>query len=432
MRTVHPFQLAAVALPLLLLIPAFSGCGSRSTGIHFGSGSSRSVMRSGSGDDQRIEIKVVEDGIRTEFDSKGSVTFAPDDQSVAALSPGGHLRIQEQSASLAREVLISGDQSRSQINTIYRLNGNVTALDAEGKQWLSRMFDRVITETPIGATPRAERILADSGADGLLTEIERLKGGQGQQDYLQVLLAHDSLQPGSLVRAVQVVAAHIGSASTLSRMLAQIAERETRDEPLSLAIVEATHAISSSSDHSECLRNLVKHRSMTPAVSIAAIRAAARISSSSAMTDALRAIVRAGPGEPEVQLAYVEATASISSNSDRGEALQTLLDQEITTPAVFVAVAEAARRISSSSTQQGVLEKLIAQAPNDGQVWTACLDAIADVSSASSQEQIMVALLRRPNLDRETLGRAGEAIKKIVSSSARERLQQTLIERLAQ
>src|SRR5262245_8730866 len=61
------------------------------------------------------------------------------------------------------------------LSVSYFVNGQSRPYDADAKAWFARVLDEAVTESGLNAGPRAQKILKERGADGLLDEISRLK-----------------------------------------------------------------------------------------------------------------------------------------------------------------------------------------------------------------------------------------------------------------
>ena len=422
-------RLAACCLCFSLL--SVIGCNVHSGSFSFGGSNGRTTMIRGSGESREVTVRINDGQSKTEFHSRGIVEFSSDDGGVEKVSANGRFRVKQETDSGMREIEAVPDET-GDVVLHYRVDGTSAELDRQGQAWFASMVALALQETPIGAEPRARRILEERGADGLLEEIQHLKNNGTFEAYFEVLLADDDLSPESLARAADVAGRAVSSSSGLSKILSNIAARQPGNEQVLTSVIKASGAISSSSARQECLSSIVQGGALPPAAAIAAIKSAAEISSNSSKSKALQAILDAAPADPNVFTAYAKAVESIASSSTQGEAIEALIERDGVDATSLRRAVEAICEISSSSTKAESLVKLIRFAPNDPDLFRECLDAVETISSSSDQEDVMEAMLRRTDLDRATLGHAASVIKHISSSSTREKLQQRLIERLAE
>ncbi len=392
-----------VALGALALVLALAACEGLS-GTHWviqGDGIVTRIQSSGSTRHTTIEVR--EDGDRTELETSGAIAFTDDDAAVASLSPDGYLRIRSDARGRDRTIdvtpAIAGEPGAAVL--VYRVEGSEQPLDAEGRALLARVVEMLVTRTSIGAKARAERIAAESGADGLLAEIERLHSSDAQRIYFGEALRAGELDADQLVRAAKAVS-HVTSSSTRGDLLTELAQHRPADTQLSLAILDTADGIPSTSARGNVIEAVARYRRVDAPVAHALIRSARSIPSSSTSSASLVTVLGAAPRVPDeggrelldpgVIEVWIEAVSSIPSTSAQGRAFRALLAQSLR-PTQHAQLVRAFASIPSTSTRTELLCELLRVAPADPGVLAASLDTIWSIPSSSSQERALGAVV---------------------------------------
>jgi hypothetical protein len=372
----------------------------------------------------RITIQINENGQSVEFICDGQVEFSDDDRGINALTK--RLRIREKTDGTMRTAEFTAGESG--IDVAYSINGRPADFDTEAEAWLAQVIGRAVRETRLGAKPRARRILAAEGAEGVMAEISVMQYSEPKAEYLKVVLANLDAVPDDTIANLLVMSENALSDSQTAKLLSAVMDRAPKDEALTLAILDSAAGIESNSRLSQMLRRVASHRKLTSVTATAAIRAAGEISSSLNCARALIAIIDAVPADADVQELYLDRVNEISSSTYQMKTINVLIEQSVADTGVWQQIARSIDEIPSTSCQTHSLVSFVEYAPNNVRVWESFLNTVNEVSSSSAQGKALGKLLGREGLDRAVLDHAERVIDNMHSSSEQEKLERALEE----
>src|SRR5262245_26779748 len=137
-----------------------------------------------------------ENGDSLEMSVRGEVEFNDDYTEVKRITDGGSLEIREARGGVRRRLEIEagpgGGLRRSDFS-----KGQRRAYDADAKAWFARVLDEAVTESGLNSGPRAQKILMERGAGGVLDDIFRFKSDHVKHLYFQELFKSGRLDAGA-------------------------------------------------------------------------------------------------------------------------------------------------------------------------------------------------------------------------------------------
>ena len=363
-------------------------------------------------------------GGRLEVWSSGDLDFATDDASVARITPGGFLRIEERQGLRTRRVMVEARPAGALVVT-HTVNGRDQSDDEENREELARLFRLVVRRTAVGAERRVGRLLARSGVTGVLDELDYLVGSSANTRYLTELLRQGNLGAAGLVLVADQARRRISSSDTRARFLIEAKPYylpASADQATALdAYFAAIASLSSSTSHARVLLSLLDERPDHPTLS-RVLSSARSISSGGTKSRVLvSAVAYYGP-DADVRRTFFEAADSLSSSSDQARVLMALLDGSDLDLASTVSLLQSAEGISSSDSRGRVLAAAARGFRNEPAPRDAFLNATASMSSSDTQARVLVHLLSTAVLDDAAVVEVLRAATGISSSSGQGRV----------
>ncbi|WP_417460291.1 M56 family metallopeptidase [Kordiimonas sp.] len=168
-------------------------------------GDSRSVSIS-SRDDGHMTGNMVwtENGhtIKAEWD--GNFELTADERYVAEVDDGGELELETKGKGPRRRVRFESEDGK--IETTYWVDGDKTALDTEGQEWVAETLLTLIRETGLNAPQRVKRILKADGVKGVIKEIDELESDYVTRIYATHLMHEAKLSDKEQLKLVERLA----------------------------------------------------------------------------------------------------------------------------------------------------------------------------------------------------------------------------------
>ena len=320
-------------------------------------------------------------GRNIEMDMSGDVEFTDDDTSVAHLSPGAFLRVEERTGWSSRRIEFRAVTS-GEPEIRYRVNGAERPLDDAGRAWISNLLPRIIREHGVNADERARRILTRGGPAALLEEVDRISSDHARSRYLMAAFDSGKLDADALRQAAPRVR-RISSDDEKANLLIEVAPLYLRQQ-LHGPLFDALDTISSDHDKARTIRAILSSPSLDASAVTDLIRLAKRIASDSERAGVLTSVL-AERTMTAAEMDEVCGTASgMSSDHDKANVL--IAASSRLTPACFAA----ARTISSDHEKRRVLERVLAS----GVTRETAHAAIATASSISSDHEKVELLIR--------------------------------------
>lgn len=343
-----------------------------------------------------------EDGDSLEMTVRGEVEFNDDYTEVKRISDGGSLEIKETRGGVRRRLDIEAAPGGG-LNVSYFLNGQNRPYDADAKAWFARVLDKAVTESGLNAGPRAQKILKERGAGGLLDEISRLKSDHVKHLYFQELFKGGSLDSRSSTRAIGIAARQMSSDHYKAQVLAGLQEQVMRDEATRAAFLEAAGTIRS--DHYRAMTLLagLKSDKLSKESLLLALKGVVGISSDHYKAQVLLKVAESDFDDNAIRSAFVEAAATIGSDHYRAQALSAVLKRGDISKEALRSVLKAASGISSDHYKAQVLLDVAGGSLNDDAARSAFVETAATIGSDHYRAQALSALLGKGDNSKEAL-----------------------------
>ena len=368
--------------------------------------------------DRLSEFHFRTDGLGGRFEvwRAGEVTFTADDTAVAAITPGGFLRVDERRAFRTRRVFVEPGPT-GVLTVSHTVNGRDQPDDARSREELADLFLRVIRSTAVGADQRVRRILARAGVDGVLDELDYVEGSTASSRYLTALLRLGSLDVPELIRVADQARWRISSSGTRASFLVAATPYFLSQDAAQDAYFSAASSLASSSNHQRVLSNVLE-RSPDRRTIVRLLRSARSISSSGNKSRVLVTAASRYENDDDLREAFFAAVDSMASSDNQTRVLLALLDRGPLDRVSAVSLLQSTTRISSSSSKAQVLSAVAADYSNDPDLREAYFAAVDSITSSDNRARALVALLDQGELDQASMVSLLRSAESISSSSA--------------
>jgi|GEM_PF-1105711 hypothetical protein len=129
----------------------------------------------------------------------GKVRLSDDEQSIAEISPGGHLKFRENDTMMRVESDLQG-----RISYTLKSGNEDLPLNDSGRRFIARQIRKMIGLGFFGQE-RADRIYRQGGVTALLSELSQIKMEGARDPYLNLLFKSDSLTPSQRIQLLRTI-----------------------------------------------------------------------------------------------------------------------------------------------------------------------------------------------------------------------------------
>jgi hypothetical protein len=343
-----------------------------------------------------------ENGNSLELTVRGDVEFNDDYTEVKRIAGGGSLEIRETRGGVRRKLEIEPGQG-GELIVSYSVDGRNRPYDAEAKSWFAKVLDEAVTESGLNAGPRAQKILKERGAGGLLDELSRFRSDHVKQLYIKELFKSGSLDARGAVRLSGIVAREMSSDHYKAQVLEGIPEQLLHEETVRTAFLEASGTIRSDHYRAQTISAVLKSGKLSKESLLLALKGVGGINSDHYKTQVLLKVAESNLDESALRSAYVEAAATIGSDHYRAQALLAVLKRGDISQEALQTVMRSAGGISSDHYKSQVLLGVPDSSLNNDAARSAYVEAAATIGSDHYRAQALSGLMSKGNHSKEAL-----------------------------
>ena len=151
-----------------------------------------------------------ENGRGLEVRIRGKAEFNDEYSDLKSLSPDGSVRVRDSRGTQVRRLEIEPDNNGN-LKRTYWVNDKVQEFDASARQWMMAMMLDLVRQGGYDAERRVARLMAQGGANAVLSEIALINGSYGKSQYFKHLLRQQTLDSATVQRVVQQIAREVTS-----------------------------------------------------------------------------------------------------------------------------------------------------------------------------------------------------------------------------
>lgn len=315
---------------------------------------------------------------------RGDITFSPDEQSVATMSPNGFLSIDEAKGWSHRRLEIRpGPSGAPEVK--YFLDGREKQFDGVGQAWAASTYLFLLRETGIDAEARVGRILARHGAVGVLEETDLIHSDHVKQIYLTQLMDQAELTPNELERVADSARKISSDNDKAEFLLAHQREFTTAD--LRTSYFRAVNSISSDNDRRRVLTGMLETDGQSPETARLVGLSAKGMSSDNDKAEVLLSIPNTAG---DTHCALLKAARTIQSDNDKARVLResSYIDSAQCRDAYFAVV----NLIQSDNDRSNVLQNLLGQPTHELETYRQIANSARTMNSDNDKANVLVLL----------------------------------------
>lgn len=318
---------------------------------------------------------------------QGKARFSENEGEV--LDVEGPLLFRERSRNSERSLSVSRNEDGS-LKQEYRVNGDVQALDAAGRDWVARMV-RMAIDATMSPQERARRVLERQGVEGLLAYGAKAQGDYQRRQRIEALVAvlPEVQRPADWVSRLLALSAQIEGDFEQRHALAHLAQQLPLAEADWEALLQQSLRIGGAFERAELLGALAARLPATPAVMQAWQVAVQGIGSDFERRRALETQLRSSSTPALWVPVLLAAAEGMDSDFEQRQILASL--SEVAEPSQWQAIAAASGRISGDFERRQALEALLRRGPSDAATLGTVLDAAAQMSGGHERVQVLLA-----------------------------------------
>lgn len=160
---------------------------------------------------------------RVDVRARGRVTFASDLSGLGSVAPGGRLEIQVRKASRSVR-FVAWRAAEGRVEREWHVDGGLRPPARGARRWLGEFLVELDRHTAFAAEARLPALLAEGGAEAVLREAARGRGGHAGGLYLRRLVESTRLSDEQVGRALGI-ADRLGTVdAVMSELLAAVRE----------------------------------------------------------------------------------------------------------------------------------------------------------------------------------------------------------------
>lgn len=294
---------------------------------------------------------------------RGKIEITDNDKDIRSISNDGYLQITKTVFGSKRSITIES-LGGGNIRKEY-LEGR-TKMDWEpnGKNWLGEILPEIVRSTTLGAEGRVNRIFAQGGTAGVLSELSKLSGDYTRAHYAGLLLEKD-FPPAEMPNVISRISDIIHSDYYLASVYQNNIKKMLGSPDAADAFYRGTQKINSDYYRAVVLKEALKKFPASPTQVKAILHSASTINSDYYLSVVLTSLLEENDVKEESLNELIIVSKKIPSDYYRTQVLKKALDKQ--------------------GISQTALKNIV--------------DALADVSSDYYKTSVFNAMSDQPNMD---------------------------------
>jgi len=334
-----------------------------------------------------------DDSVRLEVTIRGKVEFADDYTDIKSISDdNGRIRIIDERGGESRkfEAVVAPDG----LKRSYWVNGESRPFDNEARVWLAKILNDTVRQGGYDARPRVQRILRESGPNGVLQEISQLKGDYVKRIYFDELIKNGNLSDEMVRQVLRQAAGEIKSDYEKAQLLIKISENYLHNDSQRAVYLEGVNTIHSDYEKGRTLSALIKRGELSKGNLTFLLRSAASISSDYERAQLLIKVAEGFALDDSARAAYMDAVATINSDYEKGRVISAFLKKADNHKESLMFALKSASTISSDYEKAQLLIKVAAASSGDETVRAALIDSAKTIKSEYERGRVLNAVFK--------------------------------------
>ena len=376
--------------------------------------SSMSFSGSGHGDDGDGNSYVVWSGpdCSVTIHVYGEVEFNEAETDVASLGRSGRFVVTHSAGNRDRRYEVR--RTNGELERRYFLDDRPAEMDAEAERWRGIIVLEYIRRSGHDAENRARRILAKSGVEGVLNEIEQIESDWGATKYFLALLASGRMDDASTAQVLTAAGQSLESDHYLAQVLGAVSGSALNGTQTRAAYLQASDGIESDHYLSQTITRVLSAGSLDPAATRTLLERAGRMESDHYLAQLLTSLRSTGTVRGELLADYLAAAKRIESDHYKVQVLGNLVPELAGRPELLASALDAAQSIDSDHYLGEYLKQILMARALEGPSIEPFFSAAKTIESDHYLSAVLVAALGRSS-DTAVVTRTLEAAPSIES-----------------
>jgi hypothetical protein len=341
-------------------------------------------------------------GQKVEIRYTGEVEFSDDDADVKRMSPGGSIRISDNTWLGGAAAEFRAD-SQGNITRRYWVGSSEKPYEPEGRAWVAKMLPRFIRQSGMGAPARVARILKAKGPEGVLAEIALIEGSWAKRIYFSEIIKTGSLQPAMVVRVLEQAGREMDSDFELASLLISGADTLLVNDATRQAYFNAARTIGSDFEMRRVYSSALKKGPVSPSLLGSLLDASQGIESDFEAASLLVQVAKQQPLDNQTRRPFFAALATIGSDFEKRRVLSALAEQPDLTEETVVAMLESGSTVDSDFEAASFLVQVAQARPVEGTLRAPFFRAVDSIGSAFERGRVLRAVLKRSDASEATI-----------------------------
>ena len=258
MKTISITKKSTLAIALMLFIFTSNFVVSQ-TNITTTKGNSFTINSNSSKNGVRTyHVKNGQKDFRIEYE--GDITLSSDDRDITGISRGGFIEIKKSSFGTRRRILIHNETGT--LVKKYFVGWSEKSFNPEGKKWLADILPEILRTTTIAAKSRVDRFYKKNGANGVLSEVRKMKSDYIKSAYIKLLL-EKNLSTNDLVKTIESTGNYIKSDHYVSQILKSNQKAFLKNDRTVTAFINASKSLNSDHYSTNILKAVIEDASIS-------------------------------------------------------------------------------------------------------------------------------------------------------------------------
>nr|WKN38913.1 hypothetical protein K4G66_09375 [Tunicatimonas sp. TK19036] len=354
---------------------------------------------------------------------EGEFTLSEDDRSIASVSPGGYLEVEEKTPGTDQELRIEPDGD--QLDYRYRKDGRTTEYNSEAKAWFADLLSELVRNTGLGAESRVARFYEQAGTQGVLKEISNLTSDHARTLYFKLLLDR-SIPQQDITEVIEAVGNTINSDHYRTEIFKEHHQVLLADAGNVDSYLSAIKTVESDHYKTELINLVVDQLSSSPNQANL-LTLIATLDSDHYKHEVISRVVRTTLAEENLAYLVRDLLPEIESDHYRSEVVNELLDhQKSWSGEALDYVIQAIGQMESDHYQAESFKRLLHTQPLGKQQYDVLHNALTTLESDHYKSEVMRAMLQQEGFV-QSLDLFLEASRAMDSDHYRVELLRTLI-----
>jgi len=338
-----------------------------------------------------------DDGLKQRIEIRGRAEFTDDYKDIRDVTVGGYVKIEEERDQQSRRYEVRHD-ANGQLLRSYYVNGNSRTIDNDARAWIAKIVLQAVRQGGIDADKRVQTILRQQGVQGVLDEIDQIKGDYAKRVYFEALVKFGNLNTAALQSVLQKSAAQITSDYEQAQLLIGIAPILAGKDAAMGAFFVAVATIKSDYEHSRVLTTVLQKNPQSRELLLQVAMSTRAISSDYEKANVLKQVASMYLDDVALRGVFFQTIDSIKSDYEHRGVLSELVKNRNLGTEVLHRMLDSAAGIGSDYEKASFLLEVSQSYTNDSRLKDAFLKVVETIKSDYERGRVLSTLLKNKQI----------------------------------